>query len=80
MKGIEDRELLEVAADVYDHLDKLVGEAHKQIGHLLKAVGGVPSRRALSCMEDTTSPRIAKTEIQHGQEVWIDEPPVVHNE
>jgi hypothetical protein len=80
MEGIAGRELLEVGADIYEALDRLVTEAHRQLGHGLSALKGGGSKRALSCMEEVSKHRTATTQVQDGREVWLNEPAALHND
>jgi len=85
MEGLNDREFLDAAGEIYDQLDSLVVEAHRQIKHGMTATTGTGSpgkgsKRAVICMEETDRPRTARTVVQDGKEVWIDEPPGLHTE
>jgi len=80
MEGLKDRELLEVCADCYDRLDDLVHFAHQQLGATMKSSRREGSSRRLPCMEDTTPHRVARTVMRDGQEIWVNEPPGLHNQ
>ena len=79
MEGLKNRELLEVCADCYDRLDDLVQFGHQQLGASMPSYQRDGSSRRLPCMEDTTPHRIARTVMKEGQEVWVNEPPALHN-
>lgn len=79
MDGLDGREILDVTADIYDRLDALVHTAHTQAGATLPSHRKPGSPRALPCMEDINRFRIVRTTLQAGKEVWINEPPGLHN-
>jgi hypothetical protein len=80
MEGLEDRELLEVCADCFDRLDDLVHFAHQQLGAPMASSRREGSLRSLPCMEDTAPHRVARTIMRDGQEIWVNEPPGLHNQ
>ena len=80
MEGLEGRELLEVCADCFDRLDDMVHFAHQQLGVSMGSSRREGSLRSLPCMEDTTPHRVARTVMRDGQEVWVNEPPGLHNQ
>jgi hypothetical protein len=79
MDGLKGRELLEVCADCYARLDDLVIFAHQQLGGTMVSYQREGSSRRLPCMEDTTPHRVARTIMQDGKEIWVNEPPGLHN-
>jgi hypothetical protein len=80
MEGLEGRELLEVCADCFDRLDVLMHFAHQQLGAPMESSRREGSLRSLPCMEDTTPYRVARTVMRDGQEIWVNEPPSLHNQ
>jgi hypothetical protein len=80
MEGLNGRELLEVCADCFDRLVELVHFAHQQLGVSMGSSRREGSSRSLPCMEDTTPHRVARTIMQDGHEIWVNEPPGLHNE
>jgi hypothetical protein len=80
MEGLKDRELLEVCADCFDRLDDLVHFAHQQLGASMESSRREGSSRSLPCMVDTTPHRVARTVMRDGQEIWVNEPPGLHNQ
>ena len=80
MEGLEGREVLEVCADCFDQLDEMVHYAHQQPGVEMESSRREGSSRRLPCMEDTAPHRVARTVMRDGQEVWVNEPPGLHNQ
>lgn len=80
MDVLDGRELLEVCADVYDRLDDVVREAHERLRARMVSHAREGSTRTLPCMEYTTNYRIAKTQMRRGKEIWIGEPPGLHDD
>jgi hypothetical protein len=79
IEGLPGKELLEVCAEVYDRLDEVVEEAHKQAGGKMVSHKKVDSVRALPCMEHVEKHRLVRTVLRDGHEVWEDEPPGLHS-
>jgi hypothetical protein len=73
------KELLEVCADIYDRLDDLVHEAHRQAGASMSSHKREGSVRSLPCMEDVLKHRVVQTILKDGREVWENEPPGLHS-
>jgi hypothetical protein len=81
MEGLKDRELLEVCAECYDRLSDLVNFVHQQLGVSTESSQRYEgSSKRLPCMEDTTPHRVARTIMQDGHEIWVNEPPGLHHE
>src|SRR5262245_17556358 len=80
MVGLEGRELLEVCADCFDRYADLVHLAHQQLGVSMEPSRREGSLRSHPCMEDTTPHRVARTIVRDGQEIWVNEPPGLHNQ
>lgn len=73
-----DRDLLEVCADVYDRMDALVGDAHRRLGAKMTSHAREGSPRALPCLNDVAKHKLARTIVRDGREIWEDEPPGLH--
>lgn len=79
MAGLNGRDLLEVTADIYDRLDRLVRTAHQQVGASMMSHQKTGSARALPCMESVGCFRVVRSTIEDGKEVWLNEPPGLQN-
>jgi hypothetical protein len=78
--GLKGAEILSVCADIYDRLDDIVVEAHKQTGRNMEGFAKPGARHRLPCMEDTTRFRVIQSKVVNGHEVWIDEPSGLHQD
>jgi len=74
MDGLDGRELLDACAHVYDMLDEIVTEAHKQVGASVVSYSRPGSHRLLPCMENIKQYLVIKTRIRKGKEVCINRP------
>lgn len=84
---LEGRELLETCAEIYGEMSELVQEAHRRLGgdmatferkNLLsdKEV----TKKILPCMQAIMKHRVVRTALNDGTEVWVDEPPGLHDQ
>ena len=80
MDGLDGRELLEGCADIYDCLDYIVVEAHRQLGGGMLSNRQEGSTRALPCMENLERFCIAQTEVIDGREIWRGEQAEVNHD
>jgi hypothetical protein len=78
MDGLAGREILEVSADIYDRLDRVVRSAHERLGASMASHQKTGFARALPCMEDLGRFRVVRTTVRDGKELWVDEPPGLH--
>jgi len=71
MDGLDGRELLDVCVHIYDLLDEIVTEAHRQVGASVVSHARPGSHRRLPCMENIEQYLVIKTRIRKGKEVYI---------
>ena len=76
--GLPDFELLDACAHAYDRLDDLVTLAHHKLNAQVQDYRTPDSKRNLPCMENPMHHRVVRTVLKDGREVWIDEPPGLH--
>lgn len=79
MDELDGQELLHACADVYDKLDELVVQAHRQAGSTMGSFKQNGSPRALPCMVDLRKFRVARTSVRDGKEIWSGEQADLHS-
>lgn len=77
--GLPGKELLGACADMFDRLDDVVEEAHRQMGGVMVSHRKEGSSRSLPCMEHLEKHTVARTVLRNGLEVWENEPPGLHS-